>query len=158
MSLLGNTYTKQDIVNAILNQAQKEKQVIYGARSVNIQLPKHLNKETKDYDILTNKPELSAKRLVTELNKKFGKEKFKVEQAKHLQTFKVKNTETGETIADYTGTTKKPKSYNNLGVRYAELNYQKNKIRQSLRSEANSFRHDKDRETLNRIKQGEKKW
>lgn len=143
---------KQDIDNIILELAQTNRQVVYGAQSVNIQLPRHLRKQTSDYDILTSKPKQSAEELKNLLNKEIGN-KFKVEQAKHLKTFKVKDNE-GNTIVDYTSTTKKPNSKIILGIRYATLEYQKNKIRRLLKDEASRFRYDKDLETLKRIKQG----
>ena len=154
MNLLKTTKSKQDITNAILELASKRKQVIYGAQSTNIQLPRHLRSKTRDYDILTKKAEQSAKELVKKLNKEYGNE-FKVVQAIHKKTFKVKDKK-GKTIADYTQTTKKPKSKLILGVRYAELEYQKKKAKKILKDEASRFRHDKDIETLRRIKSGEK--
>ncbi len=154
MKLLGTTKTKQDITNAVLELASKKKQVIYGAQSTNIQLPRHLRSKTRDYDILTKKAEQSAKELANKLNKEYGNG-FKVVQAIHKKTFKVKDKE-GKTIADYTQTTKKPKSKLILGVRYAELEYQKKKVRKILKDEASKFRHEKDIETLRRIKSGER--
>ena len=76
MTLLGYTPTNQDVINAIRNMAQRKKQIIHGARSVNIQLPKTLRRKTKDYDVYTKKPEQSARELAEQLNKKFGKDKF----------------------------------------------------------------------------------
>jgi hypothetical protein len=140
----------------ILNLAKERNQVIYGARSVNKQLPVTLRKPTQDYDVLTKQPEKSAKILALKLNKEYGKEKFKVVPAKYSKTFKVKDIETGETIADYTRTTKKPKSKNEFGVKYAGLHYQESKIKKVLKDESSAFRHDKDFETLQRIKQARK--
>lgn len=143
----------------ILNLAAKRNQVVYGAQSTNHNLPSHLRKDTIDYDILTKQPEKSANELVSKLNKEYGKEKFKVIPAKHPGTFKVKDIDTNETIADYTRTTKKPNSNNDLGVKYANLSYSEKKLKGMLKSEASSFRHDKDFDTLNRIKEGKKsKW
>jgi len=157
MQLIGTYRDEQDIKNVILNIAQKERQVVYGQQSVNIQLPLRLRRETKDFDILTKKPKQSAEKLVRKLNKIYGEGEFKVEPAKYGKTFKVKSKEE-KTIADYTLTTKKPKTKGVLGVRYANLNYQKKKLKKILKDEEYKFRHDKDIETLKSIKEGKLKW
>ena len=155
MTILGYTPTKQDIVNAILNKAQKERQIIHGARAVNIQLPPHLRRKTKDYDVYTKNPEKHAKELANELNKKF-KNGFKVVKGKHKGTFKVKKND--ETIVDYTQVTKHPKTINQLGVRYARTDYAKRKLRKLIRDETKAFRREKDIETLEKLKRGELRW
>lgn len=147
---------KVTIRNIILALAAKKKQVVYGAQSVNMQLPRQLNKETKDYDILTSKSKGAAEELASELNKEWGSQKFVVTAATHPGTYKVRDTE-GNDIADYTQITKKPKSVAVLGIRYAGLGYQKGKIKRALKDEASSFRWDKDRDTLRRIQEGTKK-
>ena len=135
----------------ILNLVVKKRQVIYGQQAANYFLPEHLRKETKDFDILTSKPEVSAKELVKQLNKKYG-DRFESVPARYSKTFKVKDKQTGNTVADYTKTTKKPNSYNDVGVRYADLNYAEKKIKKILKDESSKFRHDKDLDTLNRIR------
>ena len=55
------------IRNAILNQAIKRREVIYGAQSVNIQLPEHLRKKTKDYDVLDSNSKEAADELAASL-------------------------------------------------------------------------------------------
>ena len=141
----------------ILNLAVKNRQVVYGQQATNKFLPSDLRRETKDYDVLTNKPEASAKELVERLNKGQG-ERYKVVPAKYSKTFKVKDTLTGKTIADYTRTTKKPRSYNEVGVRYARLGYSEKKIKNILKNDAYKFRHDKDFDTLQRIREGKRRW
>jgi len=156
MNLLSYKKDKQTVVNAILDYAIKKNQIVYGARSTNIQLPKHLQKETSDYDVLAKNPERAAKELVEKLNLEYGKEKFKVKKAKYHKTWKVKDIETGKTIVDYTKTVgRKPKTKNVLGVKYADIKYAKSKLKKILKDEASKFRHDKDIETLRRIKKGE---
>ncbi len=141
------------IRKAILDLARKKEQVIYGGQAIRKQLPTHLKKQTKDYDILTKKPKESAEELARKLNIEFGKEKFKVKQAKYKKTFKVKKGK--ETIADYTATTKKPKSKNVFGVKYANLEYQKKKLKKILKDPTSKYRWEKDISTLERIKQSE---
>lgn len=136
----------------VLNLAVKNRQVIYGQQATNFHLPKHLNRETKDYDVLTNKPKESAKELVDNLNKKFG-DRYEVIPAMHKGTFKVKDKQTGDTVADYTLSKNKPKSWNEVGVRYVNQKYSERKIRKILSDEKYKFRHDKDFDTLRRIKE-----
>ncbi len=140
----------QKIKNMILNLASKKGHIIYGQRAINKQLPMHLKRTTHDFDIYSSKPESAAKELV----KRLGKE-FEVKKAKFGRTWKVKEVN-GKTIVDYTQPGRKPKTKNILGVKYAELSAAKRKIGKTLRDESASFRHDKDREMLKRIKQGQK--
>jgi len=149
------TIDKQKIRGILLNLVAKNRQVIYGATSVNYYLPPHLRRETKDIDILTKKPKMYAEEAVRELNKNI-KNGFRVEEAKHVGTFKVKDVKTGKTIADYTRTTKQPKSYNLFGVRFATEKYSEGKLKKVLRDEASKHRWEKDRDTLQRIKQARK--
>lgn len=137
----------------IFELAQKRNQVIYGARAINKQLPPNLRKSTTDYDVLTKKPRESAEELVRRLKKDIQSGRFKVVQAKYPKTFKVKRGK--RTIVDYTSTTKKPKSKNVFGIKYANLDYQKKKIKRILKDTSSSYRHEKDLDTLNRIKQSE---
>ena len=81
-----------------------------------------------------------------------GIEEFEVVPGIHKNTWKVKSKSSGKTIADYTGQGKKPRSVNVLGVRYARSEALKRKAKKILRDESASFRHDKDRDTLQRIK------
>jgi hypothetical protein len=148
---------EQNIRGVILNLAQKERQIIYGQQSVNVQLPPKFRRQTKDFDILTKKPKKMAEELVRQLNKEYGEGEFKVEPAKYGKTFKVKS-KAGKTIADYTLTTKKPKSKEIWGIKYAELPYQEKKLKKILKDEASKFRYDKDVETLQKIKAGKIKW
>ena len=140
----------QKTKNIILNLASKKGHIIYGQRAINKQLSSHLKRKTKDFDIYSSKPENAARELVKRLG-----EKFKVKKAKFGRTWKVKN-EKGETIVDYTQPGRKPRTKNILGVKYIDLSAVRRKIGKTLRDESASFRHDKDREMLKRIKQGQK--
>lgn len=157
MGMLDYYRDKNTIKNIILKLAAKDKQVVYGAQSVNIQLPEQYNKETKDYDILTANSKGAAENLAKELNKEYGSDKFVVTPAIHKGTFKVKDID-GTPIADYTQTTNKPKSVGNLGIRYATLAYQKRNIRKSLKNPEAAFRKEKDLDALSRIRKGTRKW
>lgn len=146
---------EQSAKNIILDLASKQRQVVYGQQSINQQLPVHLRRETEDFDILAVHPKKSAYELAEKLNKRFGEGNFTVERAKYNKTWKVKSKD-GKTVADYTKVLgRKPKSKLILGVHYADTDYSKRKINKILKDESSSYRHDKDRDTLNRLKEGD---
>jgi hypothetical protein len=139
----------------ILNEAVKHNEIIHGMTAINKQLPSHLIRETKDIDVLTRNPKQRALEVTKELNRRYGREIFKVEQGKHKGTYKVLDSE-GKTVADYTGKRgHKPNTINELGNKYIKISSAKTKINKILKDEANSFRFDKDRDTLRRIKEAE---
>lgn len=141
------------IRNIILNLAQKKGQVVYGQQAVNVQLPKRFQRKTIDYDIYTKKPEQSARELLKELKKEYKNGKFKVVKGTNPKTWKVKKGK--KTIADYTGTTKKPGYKKVLGVSYAKLKYQKGRLGKLVKRKEFEYRREKDIDTLEKIKQGE---
>lgn len=145
---------KQPIRNIILNLAVKRNQIVYGQQSVNEQLPSYLKRKTKDYDILTKNPKESAQELAELLNKQNGN--YKVVKAIYGRTWKVKN-EQGETIADYTRPGRLPNTKNVLGVKYADLEYSKRKAQKILKKPEASYRWEKDRDLIDRIKKGGRK-
>lgn len=136
----------------ILQDAQEDGHIIFGAQASNAQLPPHLRKYTEDIDIFTKKSKKEAEQMEKKLDKAYGGDYFRVEKAQHKGTYKVKSNVTNRTVADYTSQGKKPSVKKILGVKYADLKSIKRKLGKTLRDEASSFRHDKDRETLQRIK------
>jgi hypothetical protein len=140
----------------ILQDAAKDEHIVFGAQASNAQLPSHLKKHTEDFDIFTKKSKKEAEEMEKKLDKAYGGDYFRVQPAKHKGTYKVKSNVTNRTVADYTSQGKKPRTKNILGVKYATLSSIKRKISKTLRDEKQEFRHDKDRETLQRIKLHEK--
>ncbi len=136
----------------ILQDAAEDGHVVFGAQASNAQLPPHLRKHTEDFDIFTKKSKKEAEETEKKLDKAYGGDFFRVEVARHKGTHKVKSNVTNRTVADYTSQGKKPNTKKILGVKYATLKSIKRKIGKTLRDEAKEFRHDKDRETLQRIK------
>ncbi len=144
---------KQSTKNIILNLASKKGQIVYGQRAINQQIPTYLKRKTQDYDIYSSKPENAAKELAMKLNKQNGN--YEAIKAKYKRTWKVKNIKTGEAIADYTQPSRYPKIKIILGVKYAHTDSAKRKIKKILRDEGSKYRWKKDKEMLERIKQGE---
>lgn len=137
------------IRNIILNQAGKDKQIIHGTRAYNMQSPPSLARETKDYDILTKKPEESANKLADRLNKLKYKD-VSVSKGLHEGTYKVKIDK--QTIADYTELKKRPKTKDYWGVKIKSLGSIKGDAQRLVKDPATEFRRAKDLDTLDRIK------
>lgn len=138
----------------VLNKAEKEDQIIYGARAINRQVPTPLKKKTRDFDILTNKPRKKAKELVEELNRRLGKEEFVMTKAKHKGTFKVKDSK-GKTVVDYTQINKRPKVKRSFGNKFKDIKSIKKNIQRVIKKQETEFRREKDLDALRRIKLSE---
>jgi hypothetical protein len=152
-------YQHPHLAEGILKtELAKKKQIVYGARASNIHLPYYLQKNTEDYDVLTKKPEQEAKELVKRLNREYGGEYFRNEQAKHKGTYKVVSNVTNKTIADFTRAYKHPKTKEVLGIKYVQPSSIKRAIIKSLKNPEAEFRKDKDMETLQRLRLGERIW
>lgn len=144
---------KQTIKNIIMNQVQKNRSTVHGQESINRQLPKHLNRKTKDVDVFSKKPEKSAKDLAKKLNKEFNSKEFTVKKGVNKKTFKVKRN--GQTVADFTATTRLPKTKKILGISFANLESQARKLKKIVKKPELKFRHEKDKGTLASLKKHE---
>jgi len=141
------------IQGIILDTAQKENQIIHGARAYNIQSPTYLKKETVDYDILTKKPKKSAIQVAEKLKRILGKE-VNVSKGVHKGTYKIKVD--NETIADYTQIKHKPKTINYLGNKIRTIKSIKQNTQRLVKNPNKEFRREKDLDTLKRIKEIER--
>jgi hypothetical protein len=127
--------------------------IVYGARSVNKALPKYLKKNTEDWDIYTNdNPKTVAKKIEKALDKRYGGNYFYVIPAKHKGTYKIQSKVTMNNIVDVTLKEDSILHKRIGGVNYATLDFQVKKIKESLGTKESEFRHNKDKETLQRIK------
>ena len=133
----------------ILNKAQKENQIIYGARATNRQLPDYLQKETEDYDILTKKPKKSAQELAKDI-KKFTNKEVEVTKASHKGTYKVKVDK--RVVVDYTQLKRRYPTSQVLANKYRNLSSIKKSLQKAVKKKSNEFRREKDLDTLHRIK------
>ncbi len=145
---------RRKVAEVIIDHVKKKRHIIFGARSLNAHFPKFLDKPTVDYDILVEKgnPKKVARRLEKKLDRKFKGNFFIVEKAKHSGTYKVKRVLGKEGIIDVSKSNGKVPTDNIKGVRYSKLSFEKGKVKQSLRDPQSKFRHDKDRERLERIR------
>lgn len=150
---------RKRLKRVILSAIKKEGGVVFGARSVNRQVPKHLESSTQDYDVFVKgDPKKTAKRIEKKLDKKFGGNFFKVKPALHEGTYKIISVTSKKGIADVSQHPKeKIKVVKRKGVKFAHLDFQKKKIKQSLADPKSKFRHDKDKFSRLRIKLSEQK-
>ena len=151
---------------ALLNQTKKEKNTIYGARSIQAQIG-IFSRYTEDWDILSSNPKKSAMKTEKKFDSIWGGNQYFVKPAQHPGTYKVmskgmdgkKNTKDDFGVVDYTGYPKpKPPVKIINGIRYRTLTQEKKAKIKALKDKAYAFRHQKDREDLNRVKlaQGKK--
>lgn len=143
------------IRQTVLDMVQKKGQVIHGARAINVQVPAHLRKKTKDYDVFTKNPKKAARELVETLKRRLGNgKKFEVKKGKHKGTFKVKSND--ETIVDYSQSRRPIKSKNILGIKYKAISTIKRGTQKLVKRKGLEFRREKDISTLERIKEIER--
>ncbi len=144
---------KRNVKKIILNEIRKDKAIIFGARSVNKQVPKHLQVHTEDFDVLVKgNPKALAKRIERRLDKKFKGNFYEVRPAQHPGTSKLINRLSGRGVVDTSKQEGKVSFVKRKGIRYARLRFQEKKIKQSLADPKSKFRHQKDRFTRDRIK------
>ena len=141
---------KRNIPKVVLSTIGK-KEVIYGARALNKRFPKHLDRQTTDYDVYSPTPQKDARQAERRLDKHFGGDYFHVKQAQHKGTYKVVSKINGEGYADFTKPEQKIPADKIGGKRYVKLSHVKKTIRKTLKDPESKYRHAKDRDALNRI-------
>ena len=126
--------------------------VVHGGRALNAYLPAWLDKATEDWDIFSATPRATAKKLEEVLEKKYGGNYFTVKPAKHKGTFRIQSMVTKRVVADITLPEREIEYKEIEGINYATLDYHARQIKRTLATPEYSFRHPRDKETLQRIK------
>jgi len=67
-----NFYKKKALIQKIILQTIKNKEIIYGEQAVKVRVPKHLQRETTDYDVYSRTPKKDAIEAEKKLDKGFG--------------------------------------------------------------------------------------
>lgn len=142
---------REKVKKVILQNAKRRGHTIYGARALNAHFPAWLDRPTEDWDIYSKTPKLTANRIEKKLDKKFGADIFFVKRATHKETWKVQNRVTKTNTADYTKPSNKIGSKRIDGINYESLEHRKKSINKVLKDKEAKFRHDKEREALQRI-------
>lgn len=127
-------------------------ETVYGARALNVRLPKHLDRHTKDADVFTDTPYKEAREAEKALDTMMGFDAFYVVPAEHPGTFKVKAHATDETYVDYTRTPKGLRRENIQGLHYPTIPHIEQSLKRTLADPTAVHRHPKDQDALNRIK------
>lgn len=141
---------KQKIPSIILSKVD-DKEIIYGARALNKRFPSFLDRHTEDYDIFSTHPKKDAREAERALDKSFGGDFFAVKKALHPGTFKIIAHANKQGYADYTKPDKMIPFDRIGGKKYVKLDYVKKTIRKTLADPESKYRHDKDRDALERI-------
>jgi hypothetical protein len=151
---------QEEIDKIIINETRKNKDIIYGAQSIKKQIGV-LSRPTIDFDIFTSNPELQAKKTEMLLEKTTKpKNDFYVKPAEHKGTYKIKNvgddkkqnTKDDISIADYTKTPNPIPPFKIIDkVRYRTLTQEAKAKRKALKDKEYAFRHEKDRDDLERV-------
>jgi hypothetical protein len=141
------------INEVVLDHAQKNEQIIYGARAYNSQSPGYLKKKTYDYDVLTKKPKHSANAVAEILARRLGR-KTEVVKGTHKGTYRIKIDD--EPIVDYTQIRSKPKTKKIWGNSYRDLKSIKRNATRLSNNPKMEYRKEKDLDTLAKIREIER--
>ncbi len=146
------------IRRAVLSSIGRKGGIIHGGKAQNAQLPRFLERKTKDYDIFVRFPNKRAKALEMKLDKLFRGNFFHVKKGKSkiLPVSKIKSNITDETIVDFARPNRKVPTKVISGIRVATLRDQKQRSLRNLTDPQARFRRDKDLDLLKRIKAFEK--
>lgn len=150
---------KEKIVDRFIRQRlSRTKRVVHGGRAQNAQLPRFLNRPTKDWDIFAKNPKKAAENMEKFLDKRFREDKFSVKKGftKRLKVHKVVSNKTGEGVIDYSIPDRVVKTIAKRRIRFASLKDQKEKAISTLKEKLAPFRRVKDLDLLKRIKKFEK--
>lgn len=146
------------IRRAVLSSIGRKGGIIHGARAQNAQLPRFLEKKTKDYDVFVKRPSIRAKALEMKLDKLFRGNFFRVKKGKSkvIPVSKVISNVTDESIVDFARPNRKVSTKVISGIRVATLKDQKERAMKNLTDPQARFRKDKDLDLLRRIRAFEK--
>lgn len=159
-NIVGFVFNQQHIGKMIEKQAQKERQIIYGATAMNVQLEPIFRRLTSDYDIYSRNPRGSANKTQRLLDKNIaGQDDFFAKRARYQKTWRVmhegldseRGTEDDVVIVDYT---KKPKAVDTVkreGILYESLASIERGKEKTLKDPGAEYRHEKDARDLGRI-------
>lgn len=148
------------IINRVIRGhiAKTRKGIVHGTKATNAQLPKILQRKTRDWDIKTENPLLSALQLEKKLDKKFRGDFFRVEEGatKALSVHKVKSNINDKTYADFSKRDEPMPWISKRGVRFATLKNQVEKAKKLFKDPSKLFRREKDIDLIRRVRKFEK--
>jgi len=141
------------IQRVVRTRLAKTKRIVHGGRAQNIQLPRHLERPTKDWDVFADNPRKAAMNMDKALDKKFRGNLFHVKKgtgSPGVKVFKVKSKVTGEGIVDFATPQEQIPWIAKRGKRFATLKQQVNRAKENLKDPEKKFRAAKDRSLVRR--------
>jgi len=138
---------------AFLRDTRNPHMIVFGAQAANAQLPDWLDKETKDWDVVSVKDaQKLANKLESMLDRRYGGDFFGVEPAVHLGTFRIRSKVTGVVVADISLKNREIDFKRVKGVNYASLDWLEKEAEKLIADPEAKFRRSKDTDTLQRIR------
>jgi len=129
----------------------KDKEVIQGERSVEMQVPDRFKRPTQDYDIYSKSPEQSAIETERELDWEFGGDYFRVKKGQHKGTYRVVSNIDDDSWADYTKPSEKVYKTKIGETDYTTLQFELAKAKRTLAQKKYAYRHQKEMDKIKRI-------
>ncbi len=151
---------QHDIEIALLKQARKEDNIVFGGQAIKKKLG-ILARRTKDFDFFSRTPMKSAVRAQANLDRVFRRDLFFAKKGSNISTWKTKfvgrdlkkGTADDVGIADFTKTPKPvPNTFKFRGVKFRTLKEELKAKERLVRTKGFEFRRAKDLEDLRRIK------
>lgn len=138
---------------SFLRDARNPDMIVFGSQALNAHLPDWLDKETKDWDVVSvGDPKKLAGKLEQMLDKRYGGDFFGVEPAIHPGTFRIRSKVTGVVVADISLKDREI-SFNRIkGINYASLDWLESEAERLIASPDAEFRRSKDMDNLQRIR------
>lgn len=138
---------------AFLHDTRNPHMIVFGAKAVNAHLPEWLDKETKDWDVVSvGDAKGLADKLESMLDQRYGGDYFGVEPAIHPGTFRIKSKVTGVVVADISLKDREIAFKRVKGVNYATLGWLEEEAERLVNDPDAKFRRSKDTDTLQRIR------
>jgi hypothetical protein len=140
-------------IMAFLHDSRNPQMIVFGSQALNAHLPDWLDKETKDWDVVTiGDAKKMANKLEGILDKHYGGDFFGVEPAIHQGTFRIRSKVTGVVVADISLKDREIDFERIKGVNYASLEWLEDEAERLIASPDAEFRRAKDKDNLQRIK------
>lgn len=154
-----NASRERLVGTTVADYVRGKKQIVHGARAMNVQVPQHLRRHTDDWDIYSKQARKNADRIEDELDEIVGCDMFYVKvidvaDADQLM-YRVVSRADNQGVIDYMApkTGEYPPYIVVKDVKYETLKSLKKKAIRNLRDPRLTHRHRKAREDLARIKQ-----
>lgn len=133
--------------------------IIHGSRAANVQLPKNLNVQTRDFDVFVRNPEKRAAQVEKILDRRFRGDFFSVKRGatEKLRVNKVISNVTGKSHVDFSVRDRVIPTVSKRGLKFATLKDQVARAKQNIQDPSKEFRREKDISLIRRARQFNKK-